>query len=199
MEFSMAKCTACQSDRVYRGYRRAPLLLRLIRIHEYLCENCNLQFRAFSILGPRTRKRKKHKKEETENQGFSVQYTAPKIITETVVRTIVNQPITIQSATTNTTSPMSPNPETPKSSSTIKAKWEMPAETLKEHEDKQKSKRSARSHQVCPHCGSSDTERRRRKLWEKVAFSFTVIRAYSCRICGSGFYARRKNQDAEKP
>ena len=191
----MAKCTACQSQRVYRGYRRAPLILQMFRIHEFLCEDCNLQFRAFSLLGPRTRKRKKHKKEETEPQAFSVEYKAPKPVAETVIRTTVGQPITIQSAATTATSPMTAKPEIPKASSTIKAKWEMPADALKEHEEKQKSKRSVRSHQVCPQCGSSDTERRRRKLWEKVAFSFTVIRAYNCRICGSDFYARRKSQD----
>ncbi len=191
----MAKCTACQSKRIYRGYRRAPLLLQMLRIHEYLCEDCNLQFRAFSILGPRTRKRKKHKKEDTEAQGFSVEYKAPKSVAETITHTTISQPVTIQSATTTATSPMTTKPETPQS--TIKAKWEMPADALKEHEDKQKSRRSARSHQVCPQCGSSDTERRRRKLWEKVAFSFTVIRAYTCRICASDFYARRKAQDVE--
>ena len=147
----MAKCTACQSERVYRGYRRAPLILRLMRIHEYLCENCNLQFRAFSILGPRTRKRKKHKKDQPENNSFSVEYKAPTSVAETVVRTTINQPVTIQSAASTNTSPMTAKPEIPKPSSTIKAQWEMPADALKEHEEKQKSKRSARSHQVCPH------------------------------------------------
>ncbi|HEX4947448.1 MAG TPA: hypothetical protein VFZ34_12320 [Blastocatellia bacterium] len=71
---------------------------------------------------------------------------------------------------------------------TIKGQWEMPAEALEEFE----SRRSHRSHQVCPSCGTTDTERRRRKLWEKAAFAFTSIRAYKCRICGLDFYARRK-------
>ncbi|MFN7927533.1 MAG: hypothetical protein U0Y68_06245 [Blastocatellia bacterium] len=71
--------------------------------------------------------------------------------------------------------------------------WQMPAQEFEELQGKRRSHH--RSHQICPSCGATDTERRRRKLWEKVVFAFTNIRAYQCRICGADFYARRKNKE----
>ncbi|HYE75804.1 MAG TPA: hypothetical protein VEF04_20845 [Blastocatellia bacterium] len=62
----------------------------------------------------------------------------------------------------------------------------------------QASQRPHRSRHVCPQCGSLDTERRRRKLWERIVFSLSDVRAYTCRICGTSFYARRKHKSSNQ-
>lgn len=197
----MAQCPACRSDRVYKGYRPAPLLLRLIRIHEFLCEGCNLQFRTFSLLPPRSRRRKgKNSKSRSQDDARLIEPTpVPQInIVEPAPLPRKNShvnPLLAQAANAGAASvgqPLSPptrsvSSDPPKA--TIKAQWQMPAEALEDLETRQQSHRS---HQICPQCGKSDTERRRRKWWEKAAFAFTSIRAYKCRICGEHFYARRK-------
>lgn len=193
----MAKCPACRSTRVYKGYRLAPLLLRLLRIHEFLCENCNLQFRGFSILPPRSRSRK-GKKSNSQKNSRIIEPDPPVKITEPASQAPPRpNPLLAQAASTGAAGASQPLPpkamptQSETAKSTIKGQWEMPAEAL---DDLEKSRRSHRSHQVCPNCGATDTERRRRKMWEKAAFAFTTIRAYKCRICGSDFYARRKQK-----
>ena len=198
----MAQCPACRSDRVYKGYRPAPLLLRLIRIHEYLCEGCNLQFRAFSLLPPRSRRRKGKNKSHSQDDARLIEPTpVQKInIVEPTSAPLPRKnphvnPLLAQATSAGAASvspPLSPPSRSASSDppkATIKAQWQMPAEALEELETR---RQSHRSHQVCPQCGKTDTERRRRNLWEKVAFAFTSIRAYKCRICGNNFYARRK-------
>lgn len=200
----MATCPACQSDRVYKGYRLAPLLFRLMRVHEFLCEGCNLQFRAFSILPPRTRTRKgKIRKSALPVVALSEEAMIVPTINEARSKVSpADNPLRMQmmsaaSSERNQTFPtmsMSTQSETTDQSPPPQKKWEMSAQSLEELESNRKSRRS---HQVCPHCGATDTERRRRKLWEKLVFAFTQIRAYNCRICGGDFYARRKKKDEE--
>ena len=197
----MAKCPACRSDRVYKGYRPAPLLLRLLRFHNCLCENCNLQFRGFSILPPRSRTRKGKKNNAQKNSRIIEPDTPIKITESAPMSQPRNNPqsnlLMAQAASAGASSVSQPLPpkamstQSEPAKSTIKGNWEMPAEALEELET---SRRSHRSYQVCPNCGATDTERRRRKMWEKAAFAFTTIRAYKCRICGSDFYARRKHK-----
>ena len=197
----MAKCPACRSDRVYKGYRPAPLFLRLLRFHNCLCENCNLQFRGFSILPLRSRSRK-GKKNHSQQSSRIIEPDTPDKITEPAPMsqsrtTSQRNPLMAQAASAGASGVSQPLPpkamstQSEPAKSTIKGNWEMPAEALEELET---SRRSHRSHQICTHCGATDTERRRRKLWEKAAFVFTTIRAYKCRICGSSFYARRKQK-----
>jgi hypothetical protein len=47
---------------------------------------------------------------------------------------------------------------------------------------------------ACAHCGSSNVKRRRRTLMERVAFSVTDHKAYTCRSCGESFYAQADNR-----
>lgn len=189
----MAKCPACRSTRVYKGYRPAPLLLRLFFIHDFLCENCNLQFRGFSLTPPRSRRRKGKKRSE-----YSTSHSAVAESSTATQDAIPTNPLLAQakSATASGVSQVLPATSMPPHKdplppSTIQGQWQMPAQALEELEGK---RRSHRSHQVCPSCGATDTERRRRKLWEKAIFVFTTIRAYQCRICGADFYARRKKK-----
>ncbi len=41
------ECPRCKSTRIQRGYRDAPILLRLGGGHELLCNNCGLEFKRF--------------------------------------------------------------------------------------------------------------------------------------------------------
>lgn len=198
----MAKCPACRSKRVYKGYRPPPLFLRIFLIHEYLCEDCNLQFRAFSILPPRSRRRGKQGKSQAQRSSHTLEVAPALHIQEPVAAPQpTNNPLRAQTTSVATASvnpppaprPMPPPSEPPKP--TIQGQWEMPAQALEELESR---RHSHRSHQVCPSCGATDTQRRRRKMWEKAVFAFTDIRAYQCRICGEDFYARRKKKDDQQ-
>jgi transposase-like protein len=40
---------------------------------------------------------------------------------------------------------------------------------------------------LCPFCGSADTRRRRRRLWERVFLLFSAKRRYFCVHCGESF------------
>lgn len=187
----MAKCPACRSTRVYKGYRPAPLLLRLLLIHDFLCENCNLQFRGFSLIPPRSRRRKGKKSSDSVSlDPSSVEPAAVVRDADTAQATSVLAQVNSAAASGlgQTVSASRPG----QSSATRQGQWQMPAE---EFEELQGKRRSHRSHQICTSCGTTDTERRRRKLWEKVVFVFTNIRAYKCRICGADFYARRKKKE----
>jgi ribosomal protein L37E len=183
----MAKCPACRSTRVYKGYRPAPLLLRLLLIHDFLCENCNLQFRGFSLIPPRSRRRKGKKSSDSASHSSSSVEPAAAMQDAVQAKPVLAQAKSAVAAGLSQTTSMSVPPPTTK-----QGQWQMPAE---EFEELQGKRRSHRSHQICTSCGATDTERRRRKLWEKVVFVFTSIRAYQCRICGADFYARRKKKE----
>jgi hypothetical protein len=41
------RCPRCKSLRVQRGYNNAPLPLRMLGLHELLCNRCGLEFKGF--------------------------------------------------------------------------------------------------------------------------------------------------------
>ena len=211
----MTRCPACRSTKVYKGYRLAPLPLRMVRIHEYLCEGCNLQFRAFSLLPPKTRRRKHHPVKLVEDLAASSQTRGNELSDPKPAEVQAESPAGVDEpvsagayAASNAPAPGQINlpiampPQVPpqqrlaenESKEKIqvpKQNWEIPASSFETISQK---KRANRSNQICPHCGTADTERRRRRFWEKAIFAFTDVRAYNCRICGGDFYARRKKQ-----
>jgi len=46
------------------------------------------------------------------------------------------------------------------------------------------------SSRICPHCGSSDTRRRRRSRWERVFLALSEKRPFWCNGCGGSFYIK---------
>jgi hypothetical protein len=57
---TVQKCPKCRSPRIRKGYKRTPLLFRLVGIHHLLCDHCNLLFTGFAIPGTlRGHRRKK--------------------------------------------------------------------------------------------------------------------------------------------
>jgi transposase-like protein len=191
----MPTCPACKSSKVYEGYRRTSLIGRLLRVHEYLCEHCNLQFQAFSLRSPRAMKRRSRSSDEQFSnfivKDINKHPSPPK------------QPTADQAAVSHTSAAGHPRAEVapqPPARSDARAAADRPEQpggsalNLSALQEKAQHRRSHRSRHVCPQCGATDTERRRRRLWERVAFYFTDVRAYACRICGSSFYARRKHK-----
>lgn len=67
------RCPKCKSNRVRRGYRTLPLLLRLIGINELLCDDCNLLFKGFAVPGTVSSrsKRKKGRRPDTHTSRAS--------------------------------------------------------------------------------------------------------------------------------
>jgi hypothetical protein len=45
------RCPRCKSSRIQRGYHPVAIPLRLIGVHELLCNNCNFEFKRFDLLG----------------------------------------------------------------------------------------------------------------------------------------------------
>ena len=43
------RCRKCKSKRIRRGYKKMPLVLRVLGIYELLCDDCNLLFTGFAV------------------------------------------------------------------------------------------------------------------------------------------------------
>jgi ribosomal protein L32 len=192
----MATCPACKSSKVYEGYRRTSLIGRVFRVHEYLCEHCNLQFQAFSLRSPRQKKRRSRSSGDPFS-SFIIKYSGqgsaspePPAAAPPAAASHVSSAAGRPRAEVTAPPPFSDGP--PPDGQPEEARGV--AMDLAALQEKAQRHRSHRSHHVCPQCGSTDTERRRRRLWERVAFYFSDIRAYVCRICGASFYARRKHK-----
>lgn len=188
----MVRCPGCKSGKVYEGYRKPSLLARSFRFHEYLCEHCNLQFQAFSLFSPRKKKRRTQKSQEELFEAFIKKTDEPIVqpsasISRPASKTVNQVRAGVTTTVSVTTNNQSSDQEQPKPG-TVK----MHLSDLQQ----QTSQRPHRSRHVCPQCGSIDTERRRRRLWERIVFSFSDVRAYNCRICGTSFYARRKHKSS---
>ena len=61
----MGSCPSCGSSRLRAGYHHVALPFRLLGIRQLLCDDCNLLYRAFSPLPPRSRKRPSSPKADT--------------------------------------------------------------------------------------------------------------------------------------
>jgi len=187
----MTVCPSCHSSKVRNGYQKAPLLLRLIRVHEFLCEHCNLQFRAFSLRAPRSHAaRRKRRKADTFNQAPEVDLSLLNHPLPKAHRPEARRELFDRAAIANELSSHQPaSGVSPPAYSN---------ERMGEGAESGASKKH-RSHQLrhaCPHCGSQETRRRHRRAWERIVFSLTDVRAYSCNACGASFYARRKAEQA---
>ena len=49
------RCPRCKSPRIQRDYDDANIVLRLVRLHKLLCNNCGLVFKAFDTRGKLSR------------------------------------------------------------------------------------------------------------------------------------------------
>lgn len=210
----MVTCPACKSSKLYQGYRRPSFLARALRLHEYLCEQCNLQFQAFALRSPRRKRRRM--------RPHDAQYVMP--LTSHLVQQSASTPAAGTTPPPDTGEAPAINPvpaiKPAKAASPPRAadvaisarkpvlpEQSQPAPppkppsaptlTLSDLQGHAERREHHRSRHLCPQCGAMDTERRRRRLWERVVFAFSDIRAYNCRICGHSFYARRKYKSSK--
>lgn len=66
------RCPRCNSSRIQHGYNDSPEFLRLVGIHELLCNNCNLEFKGLAPLG---KKRERSTKDEFINRRRTPRFT----------------------------------------------------------------------------------------------------------------------------
>jgi hypothetical protein len=185
----MIVCPVCQSSKIRNGYRKAPLPLRLFFIRAFLCESCNLEFHAFALRPAKSRLRRGRRK--------AVAPSPPKVEAEPFpppMRPLHAEQPTAQPAPRFDWSAVTPPAPLDDESLDRGSQAQdggdavAGAERAGRHHASHHSSQPDRS---CPHCGSRDTRRRHRKLWERMVFGLTSIRAYSCLACGAPFYARR--------
>ncbi len=167
------KCPSCGSSRVRKGYHAPALPFRLLLIRDFLCDHCNHQFRAFSLRPParHTRKRSRHK---TDRFNLSPEVES-RLFEQVFSR--------VQQASQPAASPPNPRGSNGSLQEQANVATQLALQTAKRRH----------GYHPCPHCGSLQTRRRHRKLWERVVFYFTEIRAYRCLNCGASFYARKNS------
>jgi rubrerythrin len=212
----MVSCPACGSSRIRNDYKPAPAVLRIFFIRALLCDYCNRQFKAFSLREPRNRGRRhsSHKPavmespEPTPTPTVDLSRLKEKIEgvkqSESMVQSEPPQRLTInlaalmlQSKTQQEVSGaiVEQNPRTTDLRTEITRLY---AQGVKEKE--QGDRTSPRREQsaetamhICTHCGSSDVKKRHRTVLEKLAFSVTDHKAFTCRSCGETFYSKSED------
>jgi transposase-like protein len=182
----MKVCPSCRSTKVRNGYLKPPLLLRLLFIRDFLCESCNLEFRAFALRPAKSRGVRMRRKANRFNEAPAVDLsmlkeTQPSVRLPAKSRLDFEQPVMAPPAEMEHALRRELQARQPESAAAYS-----PA----------KKHLSSHSSRPCPQCGSRDARRRHRRVWERVIFSLTEIRAYTCQSCGASFYARREKSKA---
>jgi len=185
----MKLCPSCGSSKVRNGYLRPPLLLRLMLIREFLCEGCNLAFRAFALRPAKSRGVHVRRKADRFNEAPAVDLS------------LLNQAVSKVKPAAAPTFNFDPAMVAPPARmGQAEMKPELP---VSHHQNaaatlsRAKKHQASRSDHPCPHCGSHDTRRRHRQTWERVILYFTEIRAFRCQSCSASFYARREQNQSE--
>lgn len=172
----MPTCPSCGSSRVRNGYLPAPFPLRVIGIRELLCDNCNLLYRGFSPFPPKQPRRHQssHKTNpfNQKSQGDLDALKSHKTLHTASAVSLAHKHSMLSSPFPDVSPRLFVN--------------------VSSEISEEKFLRDSTAH-VCPHCGSKDVKRRRRRLWERVIFSFSSRRPYFCDPCGASFYARSHN------
>lgn len=184
----MKLCPSCGSSKIRNGYLRPPLLLRLLLVREFLCEGCNLAFRAFALRPAKSRGVRMRRKADRFNEAPAVDLS------------LLNQ------ATPKVKPAAAPafnfDPAMVAPPARMEQAEMKPGLSVSHHQSttatlSRTKKQPSRSDHPCPHCGSHDTRRRHRQTWERVILYFTEIRAFRCQPCGASFYARREPSQSE--
>lgn len=181
----MKDCPSCGSSKIRNGYLKPSLLLRLLLVREFLCEGCNLAFRAFALLPAKSRGVRLRRKADRFNQAPAVDLSllnqTSRHVKPAATPTfnfdpaLMTSPARMEPAEMSQRSPVGHHQSAAATLSTAK----------KSHPDRS-----------CPHCGSHDARRRHRQILERVILSFSQIRPYSCQSCGESFYARHEQSQS---
>lgn len=176
----MATCPSCNSTRLRAGYRHLPLPVRLLGIRELLCDDCNYLYRAFSPFPPKSGRRK--------NSNLKADTFMPAHDSAVVAGdSIPVQYRKVEAKVASSKPVLSPKPAKPVNTPDRQRRIPIPT-ALDPAMNPASSVRSSSSPE-CVHCGSNDTRRRSRRLWERTVLAFSSKRPYLCNGCGKSFFA----------
>jgi len=204
----MVVCPACGSSRIRNDYTPAPLVLRIFFVRALLCDHCNHQFKAFSFAGAQARSQRYLARQTAVfNQAPTVDLTrlnegADGVKqSESLVQQRQPRRLTIDMAALRVQSKtqqevlgaivVDPSPQ---------ARHDLRTEITRLYAQGAKDQRHLKSSErerlappttpVCTHCGSTEVKRRHRRLLERIAFSVSDHKAFTCRSCGETFYSK---------
>lgn len=207
----MVICPSCGSSRIRSGYKPAPFYLRIFGIRGLLCDNCNFPFHAFSPLPPKSRRPHQHK------QKADVVISAPTVELSKIKQEPVAEKPKLElvlPAQEKLSFAASASPSLPKARIVTQhlqpIRTDLRTEVTKIHASgtvqklppKNTSPKQAAqavetsSSQACPECNSRNVKRRHRNFVERAFLFFSEHKAYTCRNCGSSFYARSEKHQS---
>lgn len=177
----MATCPSCKSSRLRAGYRPVAFPLRWLGIRELLCDDCNYLYRTFSPVPPKSGRRK--------NPTVKADTFMP---AQSGTAGGIGDSIPLRYAKVEAKAPPSKPVQSPRPAKrpNVPARQrEIPISPRLEPAMNPASKVRSSSSPECVYCGSNDTRRRSRKLWERTILAFSSKRPYLCNGCGKSFFA----------
>ncbi|HKQ80493.1 MAG TPA: hypothetical protein VJ810_42755 [Blastocatellia bacterium] len=174
----MVLCPACGSSRVRNDYKPAPLFLRIFFIRAFLCDHCNYQFKVFSIAGAPARSQQPSAGKEAFLNPPSARGVDLTRLKEGGTR-------------------LGPQDRQDQPNSQIQHDLRAEITRLQAQEEKNQYRQSIDQEQpreaaapACTQCASADVKRRRRTTLERMVFSATDHKAFTCLSCGETFYSK---------
>jgi hypothetical protein len=194
----MFVCRSCGSSRIRSGYQPPPLLLRLLFVRTILCDHCNAQYRAFSVLLPDTGRERQRSHPGTVS--FSPAQSG-------VDLNRLNQPfpMTVNPTDERKKRSLDYSTTTGNSKSDKVARGymfsEITEEKLSSESDMTEETNTValrqKSRPPCPRCRSVHTRRRHRNTLERLFLSFSVDRPFACEACGKRFYGQQQLSESD--
>lgn len=211
----MILCPSCGSTCVRNDYKPAPLALRMLFIRALLCDHCNHQFRAFSLVSmPARPQRRPARKAAAINQTPAARALDLTKLKDAAggkeSKAIAHQDpprrlmmdlaaLKLRSKTQQEafgTILSDQNTRIGRDLKTEITRLHNQSAERKDREPGQLALSTIPDATACAHCGSTDVKMRRRRTLERMVFLFSDHKAFICRSCGETFYS--KNEDDEK-
>jgi hypothetical protein len=186
------------------------LALRLFGIRALLCDHCNHQFKAFSLRAPKSRT-SRHSNRNAD--GFNpapivnTDYFNGEVVEAGQLQSVQPRRFTIDLEALRLQSAVQEEVNGAIVVDQISpVRRDLRTEITKLYaqgaKDTSRQNGSAPNHSssdlpACASCGSFNVKRRQRKLIERVAFSVTAHKAFTCLSCGESFYARTDGDKRE--
>lgn len=176
----MALCPACGSSHIRNDYKPAPLILRIFFVRALLCDHCNHQFKVFSFAGMPPRPQR-------HTDGKTAAHSPPPAARAVDLTRLKDGGKQSESTVQQ---------DQPDSQMRRDLRTEIARLHAEEEKDQRRLKGPDREQPrvaaglACPHCGSTNVNRRRRTVLERLVFSFTKHKAFSCRFCRETFYSK---------
>lgn len=191
----MLLCRSCGSSRIRNGYQPPPFPLRMLLVRTVLCDNCNLQFYAFSPRMPSSGRERK-KRSSRPDSDFAPVATAVDL---SRMKSLSGEAVTSASGRQG----LSASAETSVMWQTLANEEDVfeNEQALSQESDQEDAagdvvevRHSNRPR--CPRCQSIHTRRQHRKALERLLLTFTGSRPFQCESCGKRFYAHKPQHES---